>query len=206
MLAYDYPLLDVFVSMTFFFLFVIWIFLLFKVITDLFRDHEQSGLAKAVWVVFLILLPYIGVVAYIFAHGREMSLRSFEFEQHRSMQLPRLTDGHRRRGDLVPRGRLGGRGRELVANLVRGERHQRPRRRAVQVAFDLLADDERALVAGIEAVAGHQASPGIELRRGLGEQGSEVGDERVLVGVEPGVHDDVVAGLEHLMGELLAVP
>ncbi len=87
MLAYDYPLLDVFVSMTFFFLFVIWIFLLFKVITDLFRDHEQSGLAKAVWVVFLILLPYIGVVSYIFAHGREMSLRSFEFEQHRAMQL-----------------------------------------------------------------------------------------------------------------------
>ena len=87
MLAYDYPLLDVFVSMSLFFLFVIWIFLLFKVITDLFRDRDQTGLAKAVWVVFLLVLPYIGVVSYIFAHGREMSLRSFELEQHRAMQL-----------------------------------------------------------------------------------------------------------------------
>jgi hypothetical protein len=87
MLAYDYPLLDIFVSMSIFFLFVIWIILLFKVITDLFRDHDQSGWAKAVWAVFLIVLPYIGVVAYIFAHGREMSLRSLEFEQHRAAQL-----------------------------------------------------------------------------------------------------------------------
>ena len=87
MLAYDYPMLDVFVSMSIFFLFVIWIFLLFKVITDLFRDREQSGVGKAVWVVFLIVLPYIGVVAYIFAHGKEMSLRSLEFERNRAMQL-----------------------------------------------------------------------------------------------------------------------
>jgi hypothetical protein len=87
MLAYDYPMLGVFVSMLTFFLFVIWIFLLFKVIADLFRDHEQSGWGKAMWLVILLVLPYIGVIAYIVAHGQEMSLRSLEFERARAAQL-----------------------------------------------------------------------------------------------------------------------
>jgi len=84
MLAYDYPLLSVFVTMTGFFLFVIWIYLLFKVIADLFRNHDLSGGGKALWVVFLVLLPYIGVIAYLFAHGADMSLRSLEFDQRRA--------------------------------------------------------------------------------------------------------------------------
>jgi predicted permease len=78
MLAYDYPLLDVFVTIVFFILFVIWLFLLVLILADLFRDDEPSGLAKAVWCVFLILLPYIGVIAYIVLRGSGMSARELE--------------------------------------------------------------------------------------------------------------------------------
>ena len=46
-----------------------WLVLLVHVLGDLFRDHEQSGWAKAAWIVFLVVLPYIGVLAYIVAHG-----------------------------------------------------------------------------------------------------------------------------------------
>ena len=48
---------------------MIWLFLLFPVITDLFRDHEQSGAGKAMWLLILFVLPYIGVIAYIVVHG-----------------------------------------------------------------------------------------------------------------------------------------
>ena len=47
------------------FLFVVWFWLLINVFTDLFRDHETSGGAKALWVVFLLFFPYIGVLAYL---------------------------------------------------------------------------------------------------------------------------------------------
>ncbi|WP_405386674.1 PLDc N-terminal domain-containing protein [Streptomyces sp. NBC_01102] len=71
----DYPLLNVFLTMMYLFLWVMWFFLLFKVITDIFRDHSMGGWAKAGWLVLVIVLPYIGVLIYLIARGRGMSRR-----------------------------------------------------------------------------------------------------------------------------------
>jgi len=57
----NYPLLDAFLTMLWFFLWVIWIFILFRVIFDLFRDRQLSGWAKAGWLLFVIILPFLGV-------------------------------------------------------------------------------------------------------------------------------------------------
>ncbi|NEB37528.1 SHOCT domain-containing protein [Streptomyces sp. SID14515] len=71
----DYPLLNLFLTMLYLFLWVMWFFLLFKVVTDLFRDHSLNGWAKAGWLVFVILLPYLGVLVYLIVRGRSMHER-----------------------------------------------------------------------------------------------------------------------------------
>ena len=87
MLAYDYPLLDVFVTILFLALFVVWLYLLLRVIADIFRDHEQSAAGKAMWLVIIFVLPYIGVISYLAVHGEEMSLRSLEADRRRAALL-----------------------------------------------------------------------------------------------------------------------
>lgn len=69
------PLLDVFWAMLWFFLFVIWIWTVIAVISDIFRS-DQSGFAKAAWLVFVIVLPLLGVLAYLIAQGGKMAERS----------------------------------------------------------------------------------------------------------------------------------
>ncbi|MEV7724470.1 SHOCT domain-containing protein [Streptomyces sp. NPDC087917] len=71
----DYPLLNLFWTMLLFFLWMMWFFLLFKVITDIFRDHSLNGWAKAGWLILVLLLPYIGVFIYLIARGRSMGER-----------------------------------------------------------------------------------------------------------------------------------
>ncbi|MCT9011580.1 SHOCT domain-containing protein [Streptomyces rhizosphaerihabitans] len=71
----DYPLLNLFWTMLWLFLWIIWLFLLFKVITDIFRDHSLSGWAKAGWLIFVLVLPYLGVFVYLIARGKSMSER-----------------------------------------------------------------------------------------------------------------------------------
>ena len=84
MLAYDYPMLDVFVTIVGIMVFVIWLYLLFQMITDVFRDPEQSGGGRAMWIIILFVLPYIGVLAYLAVHGAAMSLRMRETDVRRS--------------------------------------------------------------------------------------------------------------------------
>ena len=72
MLASDYPLLNVFWTMLAFFLFFIWIWLLITVIADVFRSHDLSGGVKALWLIFIIFLPYLGVFIYLIARGGKM--------------------------------------------------------------------------------------------------------------------------------------
>ncbi|MFG3079033.1 SHOCT domain-containing protein [Streptomyces sp. NPDC048225] len=74
-LAYDYPLLGAFWTMLMIFLWIMWLVLLFRVITDIFRDDGLSGGAKAGWLVFCILLPFLGVFVYVVARGRNMGHR-----------------------------------------------------------------------------------------------------------------------------------
>ncbi|GAA3956949.1 SHOCT domain-containing protein [Actinomadura viridis] len=71
----NYPLLNVFLTMMWFFLWIIWFVLLFRVITDVFRDDSLSGWGKAGWTVFLIVLPFLGVLVYLIARGRGMGDR-----------------------------------------------------------------------------------------------------------------------------------
>lgn len=74
-LAVDYPVLNIFWTMLELFLWVLWFFLLFKIITDIFRSHDLSGWGKAGWLVLVIILPLIGVLAYLIARGEDMGKR-----------------------------------------------------------------------------------------------------------------------------------
>jgi hypothetical protein len=69
------------------FLFVAWLWILFAVIADLFRDHELSGWAKAGWVVVLILLPLLGTLIYLIARGQGMRERSIAEQRELQGQL-----------------------------------------------------------------------------------------------------------------------
>lgn len=83
-LAYDYPLLSIFWTMLWFFLWIMWFVLLFRVVVDIFRDDALSGWAKAYWLVFVIVLPFLGVLVYVIARGRNMGTR--EMKQARAQQ------------------------------------------------------------------------------------------------------------------------
>ena len=68
----EYPLLNIFFSILFFFVFFLWIFLLIQVIVDVFRSHDMGGFAKALWILFIIVLPFLGVLIYLIARGGKM--------------------------------------------------------------------------------------------------------------------------------------
>lgn len=87
MLAYDYPLLGVFWSMMIFFLWVAWLILLFRVFGDIFRNHEMGGWAKALWSIFVILAPFLGVFVYVIANGRSMGERDLAIAQQREAEF-----------------------------------------------------------------------------------------------------------------------
>ena len=69
------PLLDVFLTMMWFFLWVLWFFLLFRVIMDIFRSRDLGGWGKTGWLVFAIILPFVGVLVYLIARGGTMADR-----------------------------------------------------------------------------------------------------------------------------------
>ena len=78
MVAASYPFMDVLWSMVIFFLFVIWIWILITVFADIFRRRDIGGGMKAVWIIFVILLPYLGVFIYLIAEGHKMAERNAE--------------------------------------------------------------------------------------------------------------------------------
>ena len=73
--AADYPFLDVFWTMVIFFFWVIWIWILVTVLIDLFRRHDIGGGSKALWTLFVIVLPYLGVFVYLITQGKGMAER-----------------------------------------------------------------------------------------------------------------------------------
>lgn len=88
----SYPLLDVFLTMMWFFLWVLWIYLLVRVITDIFRSRDLGGGGKAGWLAFAIVLPFLGVFVYLIARGGDMADRQAQDEALR-------TYGHRTQKD-----------------------------------------------------------------------------------------------------------
>jgi ABC-type transport system involved in cytochrome bd biosynthesis fused ATPase/permease subunit len=79
--APSYPLLNVFWTMFEFFLWVIWIWILITVFIDIFRSHDLSGWAKALWFLFVLFIPLIGVLVYLIARGDSMHARAAQQAQ-----------------------------------------------------------------------------------------------------------------------------
>jgi len=75
-LAADYPFLDILWTMFIFFLFIIWIWILITVFVDIFRRKDTSGFAKAIWIIFLILIPFLGVLIYLIVNHDGMADRN----------------------------------------------------------------------------------------------------------------------------------
>jgi Phospholipase_D-nuclease N-terminal/Short C-terminal domain len=70
-----YPLLDAFLTVLYFFLWVLWIWLVIMILFDIFRSRDLSGWAKALWTIFIIVLPLIGVLVYLIVRGGSMHER-----------------------------------------------------------------------------------------------------------------------------------
>jgi hypothetical protein len=77
----SYPLLDAFWTIVEIFLWVIWIWILITVFIDIFRSHDLSGLAKALWFLFVLFIPLIGVLVYLIARGGSMHERAMRQSQ-----------------------------------------------------------------------------------------------------------------------------
>jgi Short C-terminal domain/Phospholipase_D-nuclease N-terminal len=82
-----YPLLDVFWTMLWFFLFFIWIWLLIAIFADLFRSKDLSGWGKALWAIFVIVIPLFGVLFYLIFRGGSMHERSLEQAQQQEQDF-----------------------------------------------------------------------------------------------------------------------
>jgi Short C-terminal domain/Phospholipase_D-nuclease N-terminal len=79
----SYPLLNLFWSMFIFFMWVIWIWILIMVFIDIFRSHDLGGFAKALWFLFVLFIPLIGVLVYLIARGGSMHERAArQAQQH----------------------------------------------------------------------------------------------------------------------------
>jgi ABC-type multidrug transport system fused ATPase/permease subunit len=81
LLATDFGTGQVFWSFLWFFMFFIWIWLLIIVFSDIFRSHDLSGWAKALWIIFVIIVPYLGVFVYLIARGHKMQEHAAEAAQ-----------------------------------------------------------------------------------------------------------------------------
>jgi heme exporter protein D len=87
MIAYDYPILGLFWTMLIFFLWVAWIIILFRVFVDIFRSRDMGGFAKALWAIFVLIVPFLGVFIYLIVRGRSMADRDIQDAQAREEQF-----------------------------------------------------------------------------------------------------------------------
>ena len=84
--ASDYPFLDVFWTLIIFFLWVIWIWFLIAILSDVFRRHDIGGGKKAVWCFFIIFLPVVGALTYVIVNGQGMAQRNVKEVQTAQQQ------------------------------------------------------------------------------------------------------------------------
>jgi hypothetical protein len=83
----DYPFLDVLWSMIIFFFWVIWIWIVITVLVDVFRRHDIGGFAKALWVIFVVIVPWLGVLIYLIVEHDGMRDRSMKQAQAQKAAL-----------------------------------------------------------------------------------------------------------------------
>ena len=87
MLAANYPFLDVLWTMVIFFVLVLWFWLLFTVFVDIFRRTDLSGWGKVGWLIFTIVLPYLGVFIYLISQHEGMAQRNVDRARSERAQL-----------------------------------------------------------------------------------------------------------------------
>jgi ABC-type multidrug transport system fused ATPase/permease subunit len=87
MTAYTYPLADLFGTMLGIFVFIIWFWLLVIIFGDIFRSKDMGGGAKALWVLFVIILPFLGILVYLIARGGKMHERAEQAAQQQQQQF-----------------------------------------------------------------------------------------------------------------------
>ena len=87
LLGSDYPFLDILWTMFIFFLFIIWIWILITVFADIFRRKDIGGGMKAIWIIFVIVLPYLGVLIYLIANHDGMADRNVQQVQAKQEQM-----------------------------------------------------------------------------------------------------------------------
>lgn len=86
-IAADYPFLDILWTMLVFFLWVMWFWCLIIVLTDVFGRTDIGGWSKAAWTLFMLIIPVIGMLVYLIAHGKDMAIRRAEGVAHAQAQL-----------------------------------------------------------------------------------------------------------------------
>jgi phospholipase D-like protein/putative oligomerization/nucleic acid binding protein len=87
LLAADYPFLDVLWTMLIFFLWIIWFWILITVFIDLFRRKDTSGVSKVLWIIFVILVPFLGVFVYLLINHDGMADRNIAQAQAQRQQM-----------------------------------------------------------------------------------------------------------------------
>ena len=97
--ATSYPFLEVFWTMLIFFAFVVWIWILFTVLADIFRRHDASGFGKVLWIIFIIILPYLGVFIYLIAEHAGMTERALKQQQAAQSQMDQYVQSVAAKGD-----------------------------------------------------------------------------------------------------------
>jgi len=83
----NYPFLEVFWTILIFFAFVVWLWILFTVLADIFRRHDTSAWAKVAWIIFIIVLPFLGVFVYLIAEHDGMTERSVKLQEDAQSQV-----------------------------------------------------------------------------------------------------------------------
>ena len=98
------PLLDLFWTFLMFFLFFVWLMLLFRIFGDIFRSEDMSGWGKALWTIFVIFLPFLGVLVYVIARGKGMAereVKDYQAAEAATQQYIRETVGSSSSADEI---------------------------------------------------------------------------------------------------------
>jgi phospholipase D-like protein/putative oligomerization/nucleic acid binding protein len=86
-IASNYPFLDVFWSILVFFIWVAWFMLLFRIVGDVFSRHDIGGGTKTLWLIFVLLVPFLGVFVYLIANNDGMTERTVQRAQAQQQQM-----------------------------------------------------------------------------------------------------------------------
>jgi Short C-terminal domain/Phospholipase_D-nuclease N-terminal len=109
----DVSFMDIFWSMLWFFFLFIWIIVLANILTDLFRDQSLSGVAKTLWVVFLVFLPFLAALVYFLTRGRGMAERAAARQEQTQEQFAGYVRSVATSGDGTPADQIA-RAKELL--------------------------------------------------------------------------------------------